>query len=223
MKPTYYSNIYWHFTGSPSGIDWGKIRRPKDILKHGKPKDIEDSIAILKKILKNKTLKATATEEIFSEHLTEEFCCVTDIPLNSLVNHKKFYGNVAIGFNCNKIHKFFNPVLYLPQKFLLKSAGSIKITTPENEFVEMPAYTLDREKINRYFFNHIKITMFSEKADDSFYQEREWRKIGDFKFEEKDIEAIIAPKECTQEIIKFLKDYKFYNPSIISWDLIDKG
>jgi len=41
--------------------------------------------------------------------------------------------------------------------------------------------------------------------------------------EEKDIEAIIAPKECTQEIIKFLKDYKFYNPSIISWDLIDKG
>ena len=79
------------------------------------------------------------------------------------------------------------------------------------------------ERDDPYFFNHLKLTYFSEYPNESFYQEREWRKIGDFKFEEKDIEAIIAPKECTQEIIKFLKDYKFYNPSIISWDLIDKG
>ncbi|MGB0865202.1 MAG: hypothetical protein ACPGSC_01760, partial [Granulosicoccaceae bacterium] len=35
MSQRYFSNIYWHFTGSPVGVDWSKARCPKEITEQG--------------------------------------------------------------------------------------------------------------------------------------------------------------------------------------------
>jgi hypothetical protein len=109
----YYSNIYWHFTGSPENIDWSKIKSPSEILDFGKPKDDHKSVDLLFKILESQHLLATCQEMISEKLYTSKFCCVTDIPLQNLDEHRKYYGNVAIGFKCTRIQENFNPVLYI--------------------------------------------------------------------------------------------------------------
>src|SRR5256885_14739 len=95
---SYYSNIFWHFTGSPKGLDWTRIFSPNDILKYGKPKSDKESIEILGKILTSNCLKAFAKERIDDHLISNAFCCVTDIPIQNLNEHRQYYGNVAIGF-----------------------------------------------------------------------------------------------------------------------------
>ncbi|MCX6338639.1 MAG: abortive infection system antitoxin AbiGi family protein [Candidatus Aureabacteria bacterium] len=112
MKQRYYSNIYWHFTGSPRGIDWGACKKPKDILLQGKPRPPEEALHTLFSILEIRKLLATCDERISEKLKTQKFCCVTDIPLMDLELHSRYYGEVALGFNCSRIHMDFNPVLY---------------------------------------------------------------------------------------------------------------
>jgi len=230
-RQSYFSNIYWHFTGSPENLDWNKIKMPKDILSNG-VKIKSDNIAIknLLEILDSKKLKATAIEKIENVYETERFCCVTDIPLKDLLLHKKYYGNVAIGFRPNSIHKLFNPVLYLNESFLYKVKLNVRHEYKKIEgeksifrlYVEEEKQ-INQEKLNKYFLNHVKFTVFSDKEDESFYQEREWRKLGDFNFEFSDVVALIFPKNEMKSVLDKLNKYSLDGISILSWEIIEKS
>lgn len=111
---SYFSKIYWHFTGGPA-VNWSDIRTPKEI--KNKTKSSIEAVQILKKILSSRKLLATCTEKIMGELRTNKFCCVCDIPFKDLIYHTDYYGKVAIGFSAKAIHKQFNPVLYMERDF----------------------------------------------------------------------------------------------------------
>ena len=251
MKQRYFSNIYWHFTGSPRNIDWGLCRCPKDILELGKPRRPKDSLETLFAILESKKLLASCTEKISKRIHTDPFCCVTDIPLMDLSLHSRYYGKVVIGFNCPKIHRLFNPVLYYPSKRFPRKIhipppygeqlivddfdnidtewydveelpnGKFKLTRKGRQ-LRFQATEIDSSKIDRYFINHLKITDFSHRNAESFYQEREWRKIGDLYFDRSDVEAVIIPKRLkniTEKFILGTEDFK--DLTILTWEFIN--
>lgn len=242
----YYSKIYWHFTGSPELIDWGEIKKPSDILKFGKPKSLEQSIISLKGIIKTKELWATASERIVENLNTEKFCCVCDIPFKDLLNHSTYYGEVAIGFSAESIHKEFNPVFYFNYDKL--SIIDDKLYVDDNCTIDDDLEINDEEsgfKLFEKIFNneennfqlakslektlgdlknYIKMTSFSDREEETFYSEREWRKIGNFTFDVKNIEAIIVPNKYIEEIRKYLIENSYHDEiSILSLDFINKA
>jgi hypothetical protein len=229
----YYSNIYWHFTGSPKNIAWDRIFQPKDILSHGKTKTNTECLHILTSILDSATLLAKSKETIDKHIISESFCCVTDIPIQNLHEHKKYYGNVAIGFKHDKIHKQFNPVLYIPKEIL-----PTKLLEGESYFPFLglgggigsiflsgkrrPKVAIDEEKLGSHLINHFKLTSFSNKPGETFYREREWRKIGDFNFALDDVAAIIVPTKLVPKVNAFLDASRKYDISILTWELLAK-
>jgi abortive phage resistance protein AbiGi (putative antitoxin) len=239
----YYSNIYWHFTGSPEGINWNEIYSPNDILKHGNIKPIDKCFEILCAILESKCLLATSNETIYDNLATSKFCCVTDIPIQNLVEHTKFYGTIAIGFKHSKIHREFNPVLYIsPDKFRNKleaitkprevnmgllgtvkfgDKGEIKDVVRTPFFNAWLSTQVDETQFGSYIFNYFKRTKFSDKTDESFYREREWRRIGKFEFEVDDISAIIAPSNYFEKINNYLLDKNLKNIQVLTWEFLN--
>ena len=247
MSQRYYSNIYWHFTGSPEGVDWSIARCPKDITEQGAVLDDNRSADILGLILQSSMLKATCTEKISDELETEKFCCVTDIPLKDLPSHAPYYGKVAIGFKAQSIHPHFVPVLYIPQqnlpamkrlvpnrtlqamagKFLGYSGGfqeqqAMKLLAQARHNPE-EVEVVDDEAIAGFYSNFVKITDFDSDPENTYYREREWRGIGDFEFEYSDIEAIVAPKEVMSVIRDVLTNLGIEDISILSWEFIEEA
>jgi hypothetical protein len=225
----YYSNIYWHFTGSPKNIEWNLIYCPKDIRKYGAPKTDRESLDILKSIISSETLLAKAKESIDTHIISETFCCVTDIPIQNLEEHKPYYGNVVIGFKHGKIHKNFNPVLYIPKNILpvrsKNTATSFAITGDLLTLLKnvySPENVIDEDKIGSYLINHFKITSFSDKSEETFYREREWRKIGNFNFKHNDIAVIIVPSRFITDVKKMLANIESQDISIMTWELLKK-
>lgn len=252
MKQRYYSNIYWHFTGSPRGVDWGRCNKPKDILLQGKPGSPEEALETLFTILSSEKLLATSNERISEKLSTQRFCCVTDIPLLDLELHCKYYGKVALGFNCSRVHQEFTPVLYFPgrkfpRKIRVPNGGRELIVddfddidTREFDVKQLPdgrykltlkgfqlllfATEIKSDSIDRYFVDHLKVTDFSPRIGESFYQEREWRHMGDFSFDRTDVEAVIVPKRLrkkTQEFILSSNDYE--HVSVITWEFLNQA
>ncbi|SDH85819.1 abortive infection system antitoxin AbiGi family protein [Alteribacillus bidgolensis] len=198
----YYSNIYWHFTGSPSDVDWKKIKKPKE-LKDYPPKTIKDTYETLETILLSKTLKATSAEKVSSTEETAPFCCVCDIPLKDLDYHMKYYGKIAIGFNHKAIHGNFNPVLYI-----------------DPEHMPYINHSVSLEDGSKSLINLIKHTNFGVERGESFYGEREWRYIGDYRFNESDVEVIIVPKDFKDKLIHFLEQNHYDDTTVLTWELI---
>jgi len=241
----YYSNIFWHFTGSPPEVDWSEVREPKDI--KGECKTPEQSVDILKAILSSQKLKATATEEILGEDVkTQEFCCVCDIPLKDLPSHTPYYGKAAVGFSSEPIYREFNPVLYMNEANMELFPLSESITiddeheinddqtfhddTPASElFIQLFGFE-DNPEYKEYLDEHLgvlqkylKLTKFSKEEDETFYRKREWRSIdGEFNFEKEDVEALIVPEEYTGEIKEELDTYNYEdNIPILTWGFIE--
>ena len=249
MKQRYYSNIYWHFTGSPKDVDWGRCRKPKDILLQGKPRPPEEALQALFAILESKKLLATCTERISEKLSTQRFCCVTDIPLMDLALHRQYYGAVALGFNCSRIHAEFTPVLYFPSQRLPRkthipdggrelivddfddidthefdaeqlSDGRFRLTLKGSQLL-LFATEIQSDSIDRYFLDHLKITNFSPSIGESFYQEREWRHTGDFVFDGKSIEAVIVPRQLKTRAQEFmLSSDDFAQASVLTWEFL---
>lgn len=247
-KQRYYSNIYWHFTGSPIGVDWGRCRKPKDILLQGKPRPAHEALETLFSILESKKLLATCTERISEKLSTQPFCCVTDIPLMDLDLHTEYYGEVALGFNCARIHRYFTPVLYFPshhfprkwhtapgpnlvvddfddldtQEFDASQLSNDKFgLTLKGPQLLLFASEIDSKNIDRYFVDHLKITNFSPRIGESFYQEREWRHTGDFLFEGGSVEAVIVPKHLKRRAQEFMmSSADFVEVSVLTWEFL---
>jgi hypothetical protein len=217
----YFSNIYWHFTGS-NPHRTGQITKPGDM---GKPKTPEEAVRIVEEILEARTLLAKATERIAGELATEEFCCLTDIPFKDLQGHAIYYGTVALGFRASVVHDRFVPVLYIPHK----NIPVTQLLESWRRAVEAEEKTDDLdarlEELQGFFLNFVKLTDFSISLDKTFYREREWRHIGDFRFAKEDVEAVIAPREFLPRLQRRLFHELAYPEtiSLIAWEFIERS
>jgi hypothetical protein len=245
----YFSNIYWHFTGSPRDIDWHRVRKPDDISAQGAPKSSEDAFDIVKKILASRTLRAGCTEEIAPGLETDKFCCVTDIPFKDLPTHAPFYGKVAIGFRSVAIHPEFIPVLYLPAQrlpqeevarsplpALMSQASPLLASTggwaqqqgarimQEAHRLGTPITSVSPGQIAATK-NFLKITEYSDKPGGSFYREREWRHVGEFSFKPEDVAALVVPEALLPKVQEFLTSEPQYSKtiSLIAWEIIEQA
>lgn len=242
----YYSNFYWHFTGSPKGIDWRKVRRPADIANHGSIVDPTTATNTLKLILTSKKLLGSCTERVVEDLETVKFCCVTDIPLKDLPSHAPYYGKVAIGFKARTVHKAFLPVMYVPTE----SMPVVEMMVPNRKLTEM-AYDFlkyqgsfqeqqamkllsqaehnneaickpDSEMMKGFLMNFVKVTDFDTSPENTFYREREWRNIGDFNFAVEDVAAVVVPESFIADARAHL-DKEGYprSISIVAWEFIE--
>ena len=242
----YYSNIYWHFTGSPKGIDWREVRCPADIAKQGPILNPATATATLKLILTSRQLLGSCTERVVSDLETDKFCCVTDIPLKDLPSHSPYYGKVAIGFKASAVHKAFLPVMYVPTQ----SMPVVEMMVPNRKLTEM-AYDFlkyqgsfqeqqamkllsqavhnkeavrkpDPEQMKGFLMNFVKVTDFDTSPENTFYREREWRNIGDFSFAVEDVAAVVVPESFISEAQEHL-DKEGYPRliSIVAWEFIE--
>lgn len=247
MSQRYYSNIYWHFTGSPEGVDWSVCRCPKDITEQGTVLADKKAVEILNLILDSSLLKATCSEKISESLETDKFCCVTDIPLKDLPSHASYYGKVAIGFKSEAIHKHFVPVLYIPKQNLpavRKLVPNRQLQTMAGEFLQysggfqeqqamklfsQAAHVLeeiqeiDEHEAGGFYSNFIKITDFDREPENTFYREREWRSINNFNFESTDIEAVVAPEVLLPIVRKKLDELSIERVNVVSWEFIENA
>ena len=245
----YYSNIYWHFTGSPEGIDWHQVQCPADIQKQGpKLKPEAKAKETLKAILSTKNLLARCTERIIDNVETVQFCCVTDIPLKDLPSHAPYYGKVAIGFKARAIHRSFLPVIYIPTESMPTIEMMIpnrQLTAIANDFLtyqgafsEQQAMKilaqadhnkeavkqLDADAMRGFLMNFVKVTDFDTTPENTFYREREWRNLGDFSFTVDDVDAIVVPESFLGDVRKHL-DKEGYPSSVstLAWEFIENA
>ncbi|WP_408009401.1 abortive infection system antitoxin AbiGi family protein [Pseudalkalibacillus sp. A8] len=196
----YYSRIYWHFTGSPKGDV--QVLSPDELVKKSKPKSEKESVDILLKILQSQRLKATSQEQV-GPYKTNAFCSTTDIPFKDLVEHAVYYGRAAIGFKAEAVHDVFLPVCYLSSVHESQD-NLLKDVHPLMDF--------------------IKITDFHPKEGHTFYREREWRNIGDFVFEKKEIAAVVVPDDALKMVRTFLGAQGYPDDiSVLSWRLIEEA
>lgn len=242
----YYSNIYWHFTGSPKGIDWREVRQPADIAKQGPISDPAIATETLKLILTSKKLLGSCTERVVEDAETAKFCCVTDIPLKDLPSHAPYYGKVAIGFNARAVHKAFLPVMYVPKEsmpIVEMMVPNRKLTESAYDFLkyqgafqEQQAMKLLSQAVNNkevvrkpnpeamkgFLMNFVKVTDFDISPENTFYREREWRNIGDFSFTVKDVAAVVVP-ESYISVAQAHLDKEGYprSISIVAWEFIE--
>lgn len=244
----YYSNIYWHFTGSPKGIDWREVRCPADIAKQGPVLDPAAAVNTLKLILTSKKLLGSCTERIVKDLETTKFCCVTDIPLKDLPGHSPYYGRVAIGFKAKAVHKTFMPVMYVPKEsmpFVETFMPNRKLTEMASDFLRYPSsfseqqfHKLasqaahnkelvrepDAEAMKGFWMNFVKVTDFDTSPEGTFYREREWRNLGDFSFEVEEVAAVVVPEALMSETQEHL-DAEGYprSISIVAWEFIENA
>lgn len=245
----YYSNIYWHFTGSPEGIDWHQVRCPADIIRQGpKLKPATEAKETLKAILSTQKLQARCTEKVVDSVQTAQFCCVTDIPLKDLPSHAPYYGKVAIGFKASAIHRSFLPVIYIstenmptiemmiPNRQLTAIAHDF--LTYQGAFAEQQAMKLlaqadhnkeavkqlDADAMRGFLMNFVKVTDFDTTPENTFYREREWRNLGDFSFTVDDVDAIVVPESFLGDVREHL-DKEGYPPSVsaLAWEFIENA
>lgn len=244
----YYSNIYWHFTGSPKGIDWRRVRRPADIADHGPVLDAAAAVQTLGAILASRQLRATCTERVVGELETDKFCCVTDIPLKDLPSHAPYYGRVAIGFKAPAVHKSFLPVMYVP----LQRMPATETTAPNRQlaatindllahgtsFSEQQAMKLmalaannkeavrepDAKAMKGFLTNFIKVTDFHASPEETFYREREWRNIGPFVFAAEDVAAVVVPEAFVAEARSHLAENRYPGSiSVLAWEFVEQA
>lgn len=242
----YYSNIYWHFTGSPKDIDWRQVRRPADIAMQGPILESHRAKDTLKAILQSKKLLARCTERVVADLETAKFCCVTDIPLKDLPSHAPYYGKVAIGFKAIAVHRAFLPVMYVPTE----SMPVVEMMVPNRKLTEMgfdylryqgsfqeqqalkllsqaadikeAVYKPDAEAMKGFLMNFVKVTDFDTSPENTFYREREWRNIGDFNFTGEDVAAVVVPEQFIAEVRELLDKEDFpQSISILAWDFIE--
>jgi hypothetical protein len=248
----YYSNIYWHFTGSPKGIDWRNIRRPADIANQAPSLDPATATATakdtLKQILRTQKLLGSCTERVVDDLETAKFCCVTDIPLKDLPSHAPYYGRCAIGFKANSVHKAFLPVMYVPTQ----SMPVIKSLVPNRKLTEMAGDHMryqgsfqeqqalklmsqaahnkeviqkpDADAMKGFLMNFVKVTDFDTSPEKTFYREREWRNIGDFSFTVDDVAAVVVPEAHLAETRAHLDECCYpQSISIVAWEFIENA
>ncbi len=256
----YFSDVFWHFPGSPAFPEGFWPKKPADIFARGlAPKAPSEGVAIVEKIAESGRLLATCSDPITDKWFTNRFRCVTDIPIKDLPHHATFYGKVAIGFKARAVHEGgFLPVQYVPEQFLPHVEELVP--APLNPAMMKTMWEFDElewgsgsanDRAMRGIFNqarrkaeeegtvesrvdegalganslvdYLKITDFSVDPADTFYAEREWRRVGDFVFGKDDVAAVAAPEEHLGGLRKTLFDRLRYPAalSVVSWEFVE--
>lgn len=256
----YFSDVFWHFPGSPAFPEGFWPKKPADIFVEGlAPKVPSEGVAIVEKIAASGKLLATCSDPITPRRSTNPFCCVTDIPIKDLPHHAEFYGKVAVGFRARAVHEGgFLPVQYVPERFLpfveeLVPApldpdllrrmyefdelefGSGSATGNAMQSILLAAKSkadaegtlekrVDEKTLGGNFLaDYLKITDFSVDPADTFYAEREWRRVGDFVFEKEDVAAVAAPEEHLGVLREALFERLGYPAtlSVVAWEFVE--
>lgn len=256
----YFSDVFWHFPGSPSFPEGFWPKKPGDIFERGlEPRRPSEGVGIVEKIAESGKLLATCSDPITDQLSTNKFCCVTDIPVKDLPHHARFYGRVAIGFRAQAVHEGgFLPVQYVPERSLphieelvpapldpdmmrtmwefdelewgsgsatdraMRSVVNQAQQKAKNEGTfekRVDEGTLGRNSLADY----LKITDFSVEPAETFYAEREWRKVGDFVFGKGDVAAVAAPEEYLGVLREALFDRLGYPAtlSVVAWEFVE--
>ena len=281
----YYSQIYWHFTGGPRIPKDQVVYKPDDARKFGLKSD-QEAFKTAQDILESGVLQAKAVES-WNGINTDNFSCVTDIPLKDLPYHAQYYGKTALGFSSKAIHETWFPVFYVPGdnlKVLNELSGMLDFLmdyikedrpainekpsppselkifriisrsihrqhpdTPEDEvyqalidrattekkiLAESRRYEINslltistrfQQRYKKNVLNWIKITNFGDGEGESFYQEREWRHIGDFAFASDAVTTWVVPSPYVPEAKLFLSQQNMDHVSVIGWNVIEEG
>lgn len=285
MAQRYYSQVYWHFTGGPRIPANLRVTRPREAVGAERPlKDPEEAFHIALRILKDRKLEARS-KEYWGEVTSDQFACVTDIPLKDLTSHASYYGQTAIGFHHEAIHREWSPVLYVPPReatllealvlainVVIETDAGGRLPSSNNESVVNYDPDINKEPIlrimrrdnpdlaeteireqyaqmvqifaqhaqleedarlqviqpftrnvHRKLLNLVKVTEFGVEPGESFYQEREWRHIGDFTFKAQDVTALVVPSHLVGSAKRHLEELDLMEVSVIGWDVIEHG
>ncbi len=256
----YFSEVFWHFPGSPDFPEGFWPKKPADLHQRGLyPKPAAKGVEIVEKIAGSQKLLATCRDPVTDGWSTNPFCCVTDIPIKDLPHHAAFYGPVAIGFKARAVHASgFLPVQYVPERFLPHVEELVPAPLDPDLMARMWEFdefewgsgsATDRamrglfnvaqqkardegtveERVDEsalggnFLADFLKITDFSVNPADTFYAEREWRKVGDFVFETGDVAAVAAPEEHLGSLREALFERLGYPAalSVLAWEFVE--
>lgn len=158
-----------------------------------------------------------------------------DIPFKDLRIHTIRYGQYGIAFN--KIHAIekgqFNPVLYIHKNQFLFKYIEIAILPYIDSLAKMKnPFSQKLDEYLRILGTYLKpgnltaeLSIGEKNIDDqqenNFYFEREWRSAYPWKFNEEDIETIIVPKKDYNDIQGFLKQTKYEDLPIVTYEMIE--
>lgn len=222
---------------------------PEDLVRRGyKVKSSEESFQVALDILRSKEFWATAKENLGWDN-SHAFCCVTDIPLKDLPNHAAYYGTTAIGFSANAIHRpcptpddcyEWHPVLYLSKQAVIQPYDEAFLASRLSDLSQQVPDPWIRdgliqgERATRMLFSllidSVKFTEFSSVPGESFYQEREWRHIGNWKFDAEDVEIFVVPEgqdahgqSYVRQAKQFLAAQGMDHVSVIAWDTLERA
>ena len=81
-----------------------------------------------------------------------------------------------------------------------QAARLLSLAAHQKEVVKEP----DREALQGFLMNFVKVTKFDVSPENTFYREREWRNIGDFSFAFDDVAAVVVTFICVASIIPFI-------------------
>lgn len=214
------SKALWHFTG------YGKTDQA--------------SLAILKKVILEQTLKRTERPDDIimpsgETRWTYGYSCMCDIPFKDLRIHILRYGHYGIAFNKKDAITVgkFNPVLYVhKEQDLFKLADKLlkdldRLSAPHKELEQTLL------KLLGIFGVYVKrcdltapISVADQEIDkqqnNNFYYEREWRSAFEWKFKNSDIEAIMVPRKSFVDIKSFLETKGFEDTPIILSEMVER-
>ncbi|MFH1613690.1 MAG: abortive infection system antitoxin AbiGi family protein [Planctomycetota bacterium] len=144
--------------------------------------------------------------------------CFCDIPVDDLKIHTQKYGYFGLSFRKEFIaSKGGAPVFYMPKQRaeefdrissevvdLFKDSIN-KTSSEEEKQKHIKRFLFMLKNIFSYLksFDH----MLTEDHMENFYFEREWRVLGDLKFELKDVRRVFLPEFYAKRFHKKLPDY----------------
>lgn len=217
------TKVLWHFTG------YNKTE--------------EEAFSILKKIIVENTLNVSKEPfkiKMPSGKERNAFCssCMCDIPFKDLRIHTSRYGHYGIAFKkINSIKNgHFNPVFYIQHDHhLFKQAEKI-LDAFDNEETNI---VLNNHALHEYLMiigtytkrsNLIREISIGDPVVDTeqnnnFYYEREWRSAYTWKFNARDLAAIMLPQKHLEEMKDFLNtnsSLKSFNSlPLISFEMVE--
>ena len=138
-------------------------------------------------------------------------CPVFYLPKQASVHVRKKplpEGNIGKGQYFDKMTQEYSALMQMFRSMITQSSELPNVQEALKRLMELERF------IDFHIFSYIKFYDHScaDDHDDNYYLEREWRVIGNVKFDSKDIETVFMPKRYCQ---KFREDCPSYESQVI--------